>query len=109
MMAFAETFTILTRTVSGQDADGNDVYTVVETATKGAFTPAGTTELIQGQSTVLTHDMLYLTAGQPVPSANDQVRARGVVRDVDGTPSTYASPFTGWAPGAVVRLLEVSG
>lgn len=109
MMPYAETFAILTRTVTGTDSDGNDVYTDVETETRGAFAPAGSTELVQGQATVLTHDTLYLDAGQPVPGPHDKVRARGVVRDVDGTPSVYKSPFTGWSPGAAVRLLEVTG
>lgn len=108
-MPHAETFTILSRTVSGRDADGNDVYTSTETETRGAFAPSGSTELVQGQATVLTHDTLYLDSGQPVPGPHDQVRVHGTVRDVDGKPGVYVSPFTGWSPGSVVRLLEVTG
>jgi len=109
MMPFAESFTILARIVDGQDGDGNDVYTTVSTITRGAFAPAGSQELIQGQLMVITHDTLYLDEGQPVPSATDQMRVRGTVREVDGTPSVYRSPFSGWAPGAKVSLREVTG
>lgn len=103
-----ETFTIHTRGVTGQDADGNDVYGDTDVTTTGAFAPAGSTELIQGQNTVLTHDTLYLEDGAPVPAATDQVTARGARYDIDGKPDVYHNPFTGEEPGAVVRLLEVS-
>jgi hypothetical protein len=108
MFEFGETFTIHTRTVTGQDADGNDVYGDVDTPTSGAFAPAGSTELVQGQETVLTHDTIYLDDGAPVPAATDQVTARGDRYDIDGTPQTFHNPFTGDEPGAVVRLLKVT-
>ena len=107
--AFPETLTILTRTVTGQDSDGNDVYDDVETTTKGAFAPAGSTELIQGQETVLTHDTVYLEVGAPVPSPTDKLRRGTTVYDIDGTPRTYQNPFTGFVPGPVLSLLQVTG
>lgn len=109
MMPFAESFTLLTRTVTGQDADGNDIYSDAEMPLKGAFAPAGSTELVQGQLTVITHDTVYLDEGQPVPGPQDKMRVRGIVRDIDGAPADYQSPFTGRHPGAVVRLVEVTG
>lgn len=108
-MPFAEEFTLLTSTVTGQDDDGNDVYDTTSSIIKGAFAPAGSTELIQGQATVITHDTLYLDEGQAVPTAQDQVVARGRTYKVDGTPGEYKNVFTGWTPGAVVRLMEVTG
>lgn len=108
-MPFAETFTIVTRTVSGRDGDGNDVYSTLSTSTRGAFAPAGSSELVQGVATVLTHDTLYLEPGAPVPGPHDHVIARGVERYVDGTPEVYRSPFTGRTFGAVVHLTEVTG
>lgn len=110
-LPYAESLTILSRTVSGQDGDGNDVYSTVEVAAKGAFAPQGTVELVQGQATVLTHDTVYLDEGSPVPDPQDRVRreSTGVVYDVDGTPRTYVNPFTGHNPGAVLALLEVTG
>ena len=104
-----ETFTIHTRGVVGQDGDGNDVYGDVPTATTGAFAPAGSTELVQGQQTVLTHDTIYLEDGAPVPSATDQITARGSRYDIDGTPDVLHNPFTGYEPGPVLRLVKVTG
>ena len=109
MMQFAEEFTLLARTVTGHDSDGNDIYSPVETPIYGAFAPSGSSELVQGQLTVITHDTLYLVEGTPVPGAQDQIRVRGAVRDIDGAPEDYSNPFTGWHPGPVVRLVEVSG
>jgi hypothetical protein len=106
---FPETFTIHTRGVTGTDSDGNDVYGDTDTTTTGAFAPAGSTELVQGQNTVLTHPTIYLDDGAPVPSSTDQVTVRGVRYDIDGQPQVFHNPFTGYEPGAVVKLLKVTG
>lgn len=105
---FAESFTILTETVTSQDSDGNDVRTATEVATRGAFAPEGSTELIQGENIVLTHPTVYLEDGAPVPTAADKMRVRGLLYDVDGEPSVFLNPFTGTQPGPVVRLLKVT-
>lgn len=109
MFGFSETFTLLIETVTGRDLDGNDVRTDVASTITGGFAPAGSTELVQGQLTVITHDTLYLDAGQPTPGPQDRVIARGRTYRVDGTSGDYRSPLTGWHPGAVVRLVEVTG
>lgn len=106
---FAETFTIVSRTVTSQDADGNDVYSDTEMSTTGAFAPEGSSELIQGQNTVLTHPTIYLSNGAPVPSPTDKIRARGILYDIDGEPQVFHNPFTGEEPGPVLRLLRVTG
>lgn len=106
---FPETFTIHTRGVTGTDGDGNDIYGDTDTTTTGAFAPAGSAELIQGQNTVLTHDTIYLADGAAVPKPTDQVTARGVRYDIDGEPEVFHNPFTGYEPGAVVKLLKATG
>lgn len=106
---FPETATIVSRTVTGQDSYGNDVYSEVQTATSGAFAPEGSSELIQGQDTVITQPTFYLADGAPTPSATDRLIVRGVTFEVDGTPQRFHNPFTGAEPGAVVRLEAVTG
>ena len=106
---FPEAATIVSRAVTGQDGDGNDVYGTVETATVGAFAPEGSTELIQGQNTVIANPTFYLADGAPTPAATDRLIVRGVTFDVDGEPQVYRNPFTGEEPGAVVRLERVTG
>lgn len=106
---FPEVASILTRGVTGTDGDGNDVYGTTETLTSGAFAPEGSTELVQGQATVISNPTFYLSDGAPIPDADDQLRVRGVVYNIDGQPAQYQNPYTGSAPGAVLRLNRVTG
>jgi hypothetical protein len=76
---FGETVTLLSRTVSGRDADGNDVYTTVETPVPGSvFAPFGSTELIQGQDTTIQNPTIYLGDPTVVPKATDRCAGRMV-------------------------------
>jgi len=114
---YGETVTLLSRTITGQDSDGNDVYDTVETDVPGSvFAPFGSTELIQGQDTTITNPTVYLglvdSSGNPVnPEATDKVRrANGDLYDVDGEPQVYPpNPFTGTQVGPVLRLERVTG
>lgn len=106
---FPEDALIHTRAKTGTDGDGNDVYSDVTVTTSGAFAPEGSTELIQGQATLITNPTFYLSDGAPVPSASDRLEVRGVVYEIDGQPQEYRNPFTGSAPGAVLRLERVTG
>ena len=111
IFAHPESFTILSSTVT-QDGYGNDVPgTPTETPATGAFAPAGSTELIQGQDTVIANPTVYLTDGSPIPKATDKIRreATGETFLVDGQPLVFHNPFTGDEPGAVVRLERVTG
>lgn len=106
---FPESATIVSRTVTGQDGDGNDVYTDVSTATTGAFAPEGSTELIQGQDTVIANPKFYLSLGAPVPAATDRLVVRGLTYEIDGPPQFFHNPFTAYEPGAVLSLQRVDG
>jgi hypothetical protein len=111
MFNFPEDFTLLSRGVTGSDADGNDVYGTAETPATGAFAPEGSTELIQGQDTVISNLTIYLSPDSPVPVATDKVRREltGETFDIDGQPAVFVNPFTGDQPGAVLRLERVTG
>lgn len=107
--AFGEPASIVTRQVTGQDGDGNDVYADVDTPVTGAFAPAGSTEMVQGRQTVVSNPTFYLSPDSPVPTATARLRVRGRVYDIDGEPQLFRNPFTGDEPGAVLRLEEVRG
>lgn len=109
MMPFPEAATIVSRSVTGQDSDGGDVYGSVSTTTTGVFAPEGSTELIQGQATVINNPTFYLATGAPVPKATDRIIIRGQTFEIDGEPRVYHNPFTGSDPGAVLRLERVTG
>lgn len=61
-----------------------------------------------GRAQVVTGLQVFMPPGTDV-RATDQLRVRGVVRDIDGEPFEWANPFTGWNPGVVVNLKGVSG
>jgi hypothetical protein len=99
------------RVKTGADAYGNDVWAETPVSVDAVFAPGSSSELIQGQDTVLTHPSLYLPTDSP-PAPTDRVTVDGVIYDVDGQPDVWpASPFTGRQPDypIVVRLLNVTG
>jgi hypothetical protein len=109
IVAAGVTATLLTRTKSGTDALGNDVYMTVSTVVDHCiFDPGGSVELVQGQDMLTTTPMLYLPAGTTVGPI-DAVTVNGITYEVDGSPNNYVSPFTGWPAGIAVKLKAVTG
>ena len=107
---FGRSMTLQSRVVSGQDAYGKDVYTVVSTALTGVpVWPAGTgTEAMQGQD-VLTDVHVALLPHGTVVDATARVVLGGRTYEVTGKPFDWASPLTGTQPGVQVSLKAVSG
>lgn len=99
------------RTVSGQDAFGNDVYSVTEETTDGIFAPGGSVEQVQGQDVVITQPTVYLRTGTSV-AAVDAVTVGGLDYEVSGEPAAWPpNPFTGRQPefSVEVRLRRTTG
>lgn len=76
------------------------------------------TELVDGRQTTIERTVLlapYGTQVEPVEEVEipdtEPVPAqyRGRTYKVDGAASPWRSPFTGWAPGTEITLLEVTG
>jgi hypothetical protein len=105
---FGQQVTLISRTVTGQDSYGNDVYGETSTTVVAAFNPGGSTELVQGQDMVTVQPTVYLPASVQ-PLAVDAVLVNGQRFDVDGVTDVWQSPFTGWHPGNVVKLKRVTG
>lgn len=104
-----KTVTLVTRSVTGQDAFGNDVYT--ESSSDVAQVPVwprGATELVQGQDTTITGLSALLPEWTNV-AAIDAVIVDGNRYEVDGEPGRFESPFTGLNPGVLVNLSRVAG
>lgn len=106
--AAAMPVTLITRTVSGQDAYGNDTFTETQTTINAAFAPGTSLELVQGQDLVTIQPTLYLPPDVD-PNPIDAVLVDGQRYDVDGDTDVWMSPFTGWHPGNVVKLKRVTG
>ena len=108
IFSFGRSVSLVRRSKSGTDAYGNDVFATTSTVVAGAFAPGGSTEQVQGQNVVITQPTLYLPPGTDV-SAVDAIDIDGDRFEVDGTPTDWVNPFTGWNPGVEVRLKRVTG
>lgn len=106
---FGVPVTVITRAKTGaRDSDGNYIYAETSAVVTGAFAPGGSTELVQGQDTVISQDTVYLPAGTTV-AATDQIQIGSRRWLVDGSPNDWANPFTGWTAGVEVKLQQVNG
>lgn len=103
------TVTLVSRTRSGTDAYGNDTWTTTETAIGGCVVwPRTSSELVQGQDTVIVGLNLLAPAGTVI-QPTDQVKVAGTLYEVDGQPGDWTNPFTSWDAGVQVALKTVSG
>jgi hypothetical protein len=106
---FGVTIGVLTRTVTGQDADGNDVYGDVETPVRGCVVYlASSTERIQGQDLVIDDLVLQAPPGTALTPL-DRVRYAGVIYEVYGKPFAWSSALTGAKGRVEARLRRVTG
>lgn len=102
---------LTSRTVSGRDPLGNDVYTTTVTTVDGIFAPGSSAELVQGQDVVTTQPTVFLPTGSDL-SAVDAVKVNGLQFEVDGDPNVWPpNPYTGWQPefSVEVKLRRVTG
>lgn len=105
---FGEPITLIRRTVTSRDSDGNNVYNETAVSVAGGFDPAIGFESTNAMDQVSTQPQVYLPPGTVVDSI-DAVVVRGLRYEVDGVANDWRSPFTGWAPGVVVPLKKVTG
>ena len=103
-----EVVTVVNRTVAGQDAEGNDVYTASSQDYIGAFDPAIGFESTNLEDQVQTQPGVFLPYVAVVTSYSVIV-ARGDHYEVDGSPSYWRNPFTGTEAGCQVPLKRVTG
>jgi urease alpha subunit len=107
---FGVTVTLLTSTISGVDADGNDVFGSTPLTIEGCdFSPGTSTEILGSQDTVISQPTVWFPVGAAIPQAIDKVIVQGVTYDIDGGPNVTTNPWTGWTPGPFVKLKAVTG
>jgi hypothetical protein len=108
---FGETVQLVKRTVASQDEYGDDVFTEIVTVFDSVpVFPRGTSVENQGQ----TRDTVFIGLNVVFPpgtvvESTDRVIVRNVTYEVEGMPFEQTSPFTGWNPGVVVALRDVTG
>jgi hypothetical protein len=105
---FGQAITLIRRVKAAPDAFGNDTWTTATSTVSGAFNPGTSVELVQGEDVLTTQPTVMLPPGTQV-AAVDAVQVDGDIYEVDGSPNAPVNPFTGWAPGVVVKLKRVTG
>ena len=109
-LPFGETVTLVRRSITSRDADGNDRPGTTEVIVFGVgWDPGTSTELVQGQDQVVRQSRFFLPAGTVVAPLDAIRRASGLTYEVVGEPGDYSSPITGWTPGVVVNVKRVTG
>lgn len=74
-----------------------------------AFNPGGSHESVEpGREPILSKPTVYAPYGADI-LAGDRLVVRGVTFDVDGHPSQWRNPFTGWQAGVSVTLISKDG
>lgn len=110
---FGFTCTFITRTITGTDADGNDVYGNTSVLVPGCmFAPGVTSEILGSQDTVIDQPTVYAPTGTPVNSLSAVTVPGYGTFEVDGSPDQWPPhPRTGWQPSnsVVVKLKAVTG
>lgn len=105
---FGETVTLNSRTVSGQDDYGNDVYTTEAVILPNVpVWPSASTEVTQGQDMVTSDLTAVLPSGTDV-SAVDSVQVYGNTYEIVGEPGQYQNSFSGTSL-IEIRLKRVTG
>lgn len=107
-----ETVTRL-RASSAQDEYGNVIRswaTPTSLSIPGcAVATGGTFEPSQDARNAVVSDFDILDPSNSDVTAVDRVSVRGLVCEIVGRPFAWRSPFTGWAPGTVIRCSVVEG
>jgi hypothetical protein len=100
--AFGETVVLLTRTTR-RDAAGSTRYSVRETpVADAAVRLIGSSESALGSAQTQADTVeVILPPGTPI-TTTDQMRVRGLLYDVDGTPEEVSDPTTTARPGVKV-------
>jgi hypothetical protein len=109
-LPFGETVTLVRRSITSRDADGNDQPGTAEVTITGVgWDPGTSTEIIQGRDQVVQQARFFLPTGTVVDPLDGIRRASGQLYEVTGEPGDYSSPITGWTPGVTVNVKRVTG
>jgi hypothetical protein len=105
-MPFGITVTVQHR---AQDRKGNWGVIGTDTISGCAWAPGTSTEDTQARDQVVETGVLYAPPNSATSAYDRIVFPDGTTYDINGTPSPYQSPFTGWAPGVAVPLKRITG
>ena len=106
---YGVTVTLVKRTLAGQDANGNDVYTEKNLQVPNTvFVPSSASENLTFTDQTTTMETFYLPWGTDV-NAYDAIIFQGIEYEIQGVPSQWVSPFSGRPSPIRVNATKVSG
>lgn len=114
MFPHGETVTRLRATTTSDPYSGESIAadwsnpSILEIAGCGIGS-AGSIESVQVDRNPVTSDFDVVAPAGADIEAGDRLVIRGLICDVQGRPFAWRSPFSGWAPGMVVRAKIVEG
>ena len=109
-LPYGQTVTLVHRTVTGQDARHNDVYTETNEVIEGCAIGAGSsTENVEGTETVSYDVVVMFPPGTVVQAVYRMILPGGDSYEVQGGPIKATSPFTGINSWVEVHGRRVTG
>jgi hypothetical protein len=107
-MSFPFGITVVFQTL-GQDRFGNRTVTGTQSVAGCAFAPGASSEQDNAQDEVIEQGTVYAPFGTNVTAYNQAVTPDGLVWEIQGTPSSWENPFTGWQAGVAIPLKRTVG
>jgi hypothetical protein len=106
---YGVTVTLVKRTLAGQDANGNDVYTEKSFQIPNTvFVPSGSSENLVFADQASSTETFYMPWGTDV-NAYDAIIFQGITYEVQAVPSLWVSPFSGRPSPVRVNAVKISG
>ena len=110
IFAAGQTVTFISRSVTGTDEYGNDVYGEVTHVVGGCgISPGNSSEDIQGTASVLSDVILHAPLSAQIGLFDAVILPDGRRYRLTGTPNTWQSPFTGTKSFIEIPLQVVTG
>lgn len=107
MFAFPEPVTVLSPGTATDPYSGEATTDWATPTTRDescGVAPGGSTEPTIVDRGAIDSDFDLIFDHDPEITSADRVVVRGLMCEVDGHPFAFRSPFTGWAPGTLVRV-----
>lgn len=116
MFPTGKTVVVVHRTIV-RDAVGNETITEtgqtshdnVAVAPRPAEPQGELAEQVSRSRTLLVSGLTVFLPADAVVDADDRLEIDGELYEIDGLPTNWESPYTGWRPGMAVAARRVTG
>lgn len=109
IVPFANGLTVTIERPGGLTRFGDRLPSAAHTVSGCALYPSASSEDTTQRDTVIADWYLLAPYGSDIKASDIVVLPGGARYEVDGSPGSYASPFSTWKPGMKVTLRGVTG